>query len=350
MAEQPFLISGAVGSPYTRKLKSVLAFRRIPYQFLHAGMPGETGREDLPKPPLPLFPGLYFPNEDGSYRAGSDSTWLIRELEELRGDRSVRPRDPALALLGSLVEDYADEWVTKQMFHYRWGIEEGIDHACNVLPMWRLGTPDAAVAQFRPTFGQRQIDRLSGVVAGSVEVTGPIIEASYERLIAILRDHLAEQWFVLGSRPSAADFALFGQFTQLMGVEPTSMATARRIAPRVMAWVDVVEDLSGLAVDGDRGWSNRERLGDGFRALLGEIGRTYAPFMMANAAALAAGDEKVSCTIDGQPYWQKPFGYQAKCLRWLGEEYRALDAADRGFVDKLLVGSGCEALFSGQTG
>ncbi len=347
MTQQPFLISGAVGSPYTRKLKAVLLYRRIPYQFCIAGMPGQPARPDLPKPPLPLLPALYFPEPDGSYRPGSDTTFLIRELEQLHGERSVVPSDPVVALLSSLVEDYADEWVTKQMFHYRWGIEECVDHASNVLPLWNLGVPDSMVAQFRKTFAQRQIDRLSGVVAGSIEVTGPIIEASYRRLIELLRDRLTKHLFVFGARPAAGDFALYGQLTQLTQVEPASMALARRLAPRVMAWVDVMDDLSGLPVDDGGGWLGRDELGADIAELLGEIGRTYARFMVANAAACEAGDEKVSCTIDGQPYWQKPFGYQRKCLGWLRDEYGALAPADREFVDGLLAGTGCESLFAG---
>ena len=111
-----------------------------------------------------------------------------------------------------------------------------------------------------------------------------------------------------------------------------------------MAWVDMMDDLSGLEVDDD-GWAARDQLGPTFDALLGEIGRTYAPFMVANAAAYDAGDEQVRCVIDGQDYWQKPFPYQRKCLGWIREERDALGDDDKAFVDGLLDGTGCEVLF-----
>jgi hypothetical protein len=113
-----------------------------------------------------------------------------------------------------------------------------------------------------------------------------------------------------------------------------------------MAWVDVVEDLSGLEVDGDAGWSSRDALGDSFREILGEVGRTYTPFMLANAKAVDAGEDETHCTIDGAKYWQKAFGYQRKCLGWLQAEYAKLETDDRSFVDKTLAGTGCEALLS----
>lgn len=341
---RPLVLAGACGSPYTRKMKSLLLYRRIPYHFLLSAMPGQA--PGLPKPPLPLFPCLYFPEGEDDYRPTSDSSFQIRELEERFLARSVIPKDPALAFLDYLVEDYADEWVTKMMFHYRWGVPENVEHASKILPLWNLGIPDATVERFGPTFGQRQIDRLSGVVAGSIEVTGPIIEASYGRLLRILRERFKEQKFLLGERPGAGDFGLQGQLTQLVQVEPTSMLLARREAPRVMAWVDVVDDLSGLPVEGDAGFVGREGLTDSYRELLGEIGRTYAPFLVANALALERGNQDMECSLDGKRYWQRAFPYQGKCLGWLRNEYDRLEAADRRFVAETLAETGCEVLLA----
>jgi len=337
---RPLVITGAIGSPYTRKIRSLVVYRRIPYEFV--GFTDE--RRDLPKPPLPLLPCVYLPEGEDGLVPTSDSTFQLRTLEERYSGRSVIPNDPALAFLDYLVEDYADEWLTKAMFHYRWGIPENAEHASNILPLWNLTVPDEFVETFHETFAQRQIDRLSGVVTGSLEVCGPIIEKGYRRLLEILRVRFAEHRFVFGARPSAGDFGLQGQLTQLVQVEPTSMALCRKEAPRVMAWVDVVDDLSGLRVDGDEGWLAREDLGDSFRELLGEIGRSYAPFMVANAAAIESGEKETHCEIDGQPYWQQAFPYQRKCLTWLQAEYEKLAPADRQFVDQTLTGTGCEQL------
>jgi hypothetical protein len=79
--------------------------------------------------------------------------------------------------------------------------------------------------------------------------------------------------------------------------------------------------------------------------VLEEIGRGYAPFLLANAAAIEQGLKRVECEIDGQPWVQHPFSYQAKCLGWLRDAHGALDAGDRGWVDRRLEGTGCESLF-----
>ncbi len=105
-----------------------------------------------------------------------------------------------------------------------------------------------------------------------------------------------------------------------------------------------MEDLSG-AEPREEDWLTRDAVPDSLRAILAEIGRVYAPFLLGNAAALESGAERVECEIDGAPWVQKPFPYQAKCLRWLREAHAALAPDDRGCVDALLDGTGCEALF-----
>ena len=124
------------------------------------------------------------------------------------------------------------------------------------------------------------------------------------------------------------------------------MSIAAEQAPKVINWVDRMDDLSWLDVDGDDGWDPLERLSSATGALLREIGRTYAPFMVANAKALAFGADEVVCHIESQTYRQGPFGYQGKCLQWLREQYEALSDRDRLRVDAVLDGTGCEVLFS----
>jgi glutathione S-transferase len=343
MTVSPLELVGAHGSPYSRKMRAVLRYRRIPYRWIVRGSEEDRGIPDLP---VALIPVLVFPGEGGAASTAMiDSSFQIRRLEALQAERSLIPPDPALAFVDALVEDYADEWLTKAMFHYRWAFDADLRQAAALLPRWaRTNAPERAIDAYSRSFSERQVGRLA--LVGSNETTAPVIEESYRRLLRVLDAQLREQRFVMGARPGTSDFGLFGQLSQLALFDPTSASLALQESPRVVGWCHVVEDLSGIAVN-DAGWTTRDAVPDTLRALLAEVGRVYVPFLLANGAALERGDGQVECEIDGRKWLQKSFPYQGKCLRWLREKYGTLVPGDRAAVDALLSGTGCEALFSG---
>ena len=61
--------------------------------------------------------------------------------------------------------------------------------------------------------------------------------------------------------------------------------------------------------------------------------------------ALERGADQVETEIAGQPWVQKPFPYQGKCLTWLRESYAGLSRDARATADGMLESTGCEALF-----
>jgi glutathione S-transferase len=335
-------LSGSPGSPYTRKMLAVLRYRRIPYRLLNGG----AGRspEGMPTPKVQLLPTFYLPNAAGDLEAVVDSSPIIKRLEGMFDGRNLIPQDPALAFLDALIEDYADEWLTKAMFHYRWAFQDDVDRASAILPCWAdISAPDDQIAARSKMFADRQIGRL--YVVGSNAVTGPVIEASYRRFLLAFDAHLKTSPFLLGGRPGAGDFAVYGQLTQLAQFDPTPMALTLKIAPRVYAWVSLMEDQSGLEPKSSD-WISPSAVPPTLKAVLAEIGRVYPPVMLANARALMSGADAVSAEVDGLPWSQSPFPYQGKCLQWLREQHAALPAASRSLVDPLMAESGCAPLFA----
>jgi hypothetical protein len=157
--------------------------------------------------------------------------------------------------------------------------------------------------------------------------------------------HLAHQKFMLGNRPAAGDFGLYGQLTQLVGFDPTPRAITHEVSPRTVAWVDHMHDQSGHEPT-EQDWVALDDQPESLRGLMEEIGRVYAPAQLANARAVQVGEKTWECEIDGARWTQQTFPYQAKCLQWTNERYRALDDADRARVDALLQGTGVEAMLT----
>lgn len=335
------VLKGLPGSPYTRKMVGLLRYRRLPYRYLHARH-GETN--GLPQPKVDLIPVFYFQDENGKLEAQVDSTYILRRLETEHAGRSAIPDNPVLRFLDYLLEDYADEWLTKAMFHYRWHFDADAKMAAEILPYWGdITAPDKTLAEKSEQFGQRQINRL--YVVGSNETTAPIIEASYQRFLQLFTEHLKHYPFLMGKRPGASDFAVFGQLTQLAQFDPTSTSLTLKQAPRVYSWVSLTEDLSGLEPQRQH-WTLDSQVPPTLIALFHEMGRTYVPVMLANAAANRAGEAKVECSIDDKPWQQTTFTYQAHCVNWIREEYAVLDTQDRCTIDALLAGTGCESLLN----
>ncbi|QHE87873.1 glutathione S-transferase N-terminal domain-containing protein [Hydrogenophaga sp. BPS33] len=333
------LLKGVPGSPYTRKMLAVLRYRHIAYQ---VAVPNAPHLAHLPTPKVELQPTFYLPNAAGDIEAVTDSTPLIRRFEMDFAERAARPHDPVIAFIDSVLEDYADEWLTKAMFHYRWHFDADIRKAGNLLPRWRrLTASDEEIAGLSAAFTRRQIDRLRFV--GSNPITADVIEASYRRFLSAFEAHLKTQPFLMGHRPGASDFAVYGQLSQLAHFDPTSAALALEFAPRACAWVGLVDDLSGHEPQ-DAHWVSRDALPPTLMQLLAEAGRTYVPVMLANARALKASSRQVQTRVDGLPWVQGTFPYQGKCLRWLREEFAALSASDQASVNRILESSGTTAL------
>lgn len=341
MTDHPLVLAGQYGSPYTLKMRAVLRYRHIAFRWVLR----DSKWDDLPTPPVPIIPVIVYPNPDGSHgEAIVDSSPQIMRLEREYASRSIVPPDPAMAFIDALIEDYGDEWVTKAMYHYRWAYQDDIDKAGNLLPISRdLQMNSDQLQQSYDYITTRQIGRRA--LVGSTEENTPIIEGSYERLLDILTQLFSGHDFLLGDRPGRGDFGIFGQLTQLVKWDPTSMAIAATQAPKVINWTDRMDDLSWLPLEDDTGWLALEEIPAATTRLLGEIGRTYAPFMVANAKALMSGADEVVCDVEGGTYRQAPFKYQGKCLQWLRESYVALNDDSRARVDAALDGTGCETLF-----
>lgn len=336
---EPLKLKGVPGSPYTRKMLAYLRFRHIPYQLLIGDQDAAHG---LPKAKVGLLPTFYLPNEQGEIEAVVDSTPLIRRFENEYDERAAVPTDPALAFLNYLIEDYADEWLTKAMFHYRWYYDADIDLAGTILPHWsNIQAPAEQLAKLKGYVAERQISRL--YVVGSNDTTAPVIEASYKRFLGIMDRLIEKQKFTLGGRPSSADFGIYAQLTQLAKFDPTPAAECLALAPRVHAWTDLVDDLSGQPAN-PQDWIAPDAAATSLGELLHEIGRTYAPALLANAEALQSGQEQMQTTIDGQPWEQPTFPYQAKCLQWINAEYQGLDANAKAQVEAVLANTGCDSL------
>ena len=74
-----------------------------------------------------------------------------------------------------LLEDFADEWTTKYMFHYRWHFDEDAENAKKMLVLQhKINIDDNSLNKFGNSIADRQINRLW--VVGSNNETAKLID------------------------------------------------------------------------------------------------------------------------------------------------------------------------------
>jgi hypothetical protein len=151
--------------------------------------------------------------------------------------------------------------------------------------------------------------------------------------------HVVDRHCLFGTRPSLAEFGLYGQISQL-GVDPTPEAVLRADYPYTLRWLLHIDDMSGI--DGE--WDAPDApLAPAVTALLGIIGELYLPFLIANEAALAASAESFRFSAMGHEFTQGTFKYQVKCLAELRRLHAALPAEARARLSPVLADAGCLA-------
>jgi glutathione S-transferase len=330
---EPYRLFGSELSPYSVKVRSYLRYKGIAHEWLPRSPANQAEFQKYAK--LPLVPMVVTPEGEGM----QDSTPIIERLEAARpGMRPISPEDPALAFLSALIEEYADEWGNKWMFHYRWAYAPDCWATAERIALQMAGAKGPlAVAEARAAVAERMSGRLGFV--GSSAATAPLIESSFKRTLAILDRHLAGRAYMFGGKPTLADFGLWGQLYEC-ATDPTPGAIMRGSAPHVTAWVGRMvepQDEGGLEP-----WA---ALAPSLMPLLeAEVGGLFLPWSVANAEAIGRGDETFSMTLAGAAWTQKPQKYHVRSLAELRRKYQAAKAAPG--LAAILEEAGCHDVLS----
>jgi glutathione S-transferase len=327
--QSPFRLYGAELSPYSVKVRAYLRFKDIPFEWVARTNARQDEFASYAK--LPLIPVLV----DAENNAFQDSTPIIEGLEQAFPEPSIVPQEPVLAFLSALIEDYADEWLNKAMFHYRWTYPADQAQAAKQIATALFEDaeqPDGMDEAIRA----RMSARLHHV--GSSPETAPVIEGSFTRVLGLLETLLGQNPYLFGGRPSLADFGLAGQMKQLAG-DPTPGAIIKAQAPHVVAWL---ARMDAPKVEGP--FASAASLRDGLAALLRqELAACYLPWMAANATAVADDDNGVSVEVAGGLFTQKPQRYAAKAFAALQTKRFAFDDVA---LSSLLEDGDCAMFFA----
>jgi glutathione S-transferase len=319
------VVYGSTASYYTGKLGAYLRAKGIPYRlepFSEANLRRAAARTGVVQIPQVECP-------DGSWLV--DTTRILEHFERVRPEPAVSPRAPAVAFVSRLIEDYADEWLWRPAMHYRWSFPE----TARLMSAWlaeHVAERRAPEWLKRRWWRRRQFRTFvagDGVTAG----TRAAVEASYLETLDALEAILASRPFVLGLRPTEADFGLFGPLFRHFSCDPAPARILRERAPGVLEWVARMWNLRPARFEAA---PLPERLPEDLGALLDPIASVYLPYLEANAAAYAKGERRVRHAVRGVPFAEPTKPYRVWCRDCLQRELCGLDTADRAEVERAL--------------
>ncbi len=328
----PLRVYGAEVSYFTGKLEGYLRYKEIPYeriamtrQYWERVVPRQTGVAQMPAVELP----------DGRWM--TDTTPIIEWFENQRPEPPVIPADPLQGFFSRLLEDYADEWMWRPALHYRWSYRGDalllsrkiVDEMLADLPL-PGGLKRLAIRQRQ----QRRFVRGDGVTAQ----TRSHVERVYQRTLANLEAVLADHPFLLGQRPTLADFGFFASMFRHFGLDPTPAAIMRTVAPGVWEWVARVWNARASRTRGGLASGVPESWGP----ILDDVGAAYLPHLCANAEAWKAKRRRFDVAVQDTTYRDlRTSQYRVWCLERLRTHFGALAEAPRQQARALLEQHGC---------
>jgi glutathione S-transferase len=328
-----YRIYGVELSPFSVKIRSFFRYKQIPHQWIVRNADTMADYQKYAK--IPIIPLVVTPDEKGL----QDSTPIMDSMEELFPDLSTHPSDPVANFVSLLLEEFGDEWGNKWMFHLRWAREEDRLSAAGRIAstMAPKGNEEARIA-----IRGQIIERMTGRVyfVGSNEVTAPQIEQSFLDAIAQLDTHLAERPYLFGGRPAFGDFGLWGQIYNAW-TDPTAAAWIEASAPNVLDWIHRM--LNPRAEGEFESWATLAPTLEPF--LAEQVGALFCPWTVANAAAMASGEEEFSVELNGKTFTQQPQKYHAKSLVVIRDKYA--NASGKAELDPVLERTGCLAAMQG---
>ncbi len=328
------IVYGSKISYFTGKLEAYLRYREIPYEFRPLGVrlyrsvvPARLGATQFPSVEL----------DDGRWM--SDTTPMIAWLERERPGTPVIPDDPVQRYLSLLVEDYADEWLWRPAMQYRWLNAPDRYLAGTRLAEEVLRIPYVPKMRRRRWVSRRQTRlfvRGDGVVD---DRTRDHAEGSYLNLLGWLEPIFTDRPFMLGGRPTIADFGLMGPFWRHFVHDPTPARLMQERAPATFEWAARTWNARASRIASE---PIADGIPDDWGPILEEIGETHLEALAANAAAYDAGAKTHDLTVQGTTYRRIPTSaYRPWCLRQLQTGFEDLPAEAAANVRSVLERHRC---------
>ncbi|BET26267.1 glutathione S-transferase [Limnobacter thiooxidans] len=315
--EQPKVLKvhGLDLSYFTGKLEAYLRNKGLPYELI------EMDTRDFKRcgkaTGVAQMPQVEWAN--GQWL--SDTTLIIEFLETLHTQSSVLPEKPALRFMAKLLEDFGDEWLWRPALYYRWANSQDARLMSHRLADGMMS--DVPLPFFMRRWAILNRQRFfflwqDGVRPG----TAKRVEGHFLETLDALENILKKTPFVLGHKPSLADYGLYGSMFRHFFCDPTPARIMRLRAPAVHEWVarlwnTRLENYADVAFEND--------IPAALVPLMNIVTGEFFPYMLANEKAIENRQSRFEFNSKGTLFKLPVQRYRAWRFQRLRTRYQALD-------------------------
>lgn len=325
-------------SPFTAKVRSYLTYKQLDPAYIKptALQLNYKIKKDVGQIIMPV---VYDDNN-----VIQDSSLIVDYFEDKYTSKSVIPDEPLYKICTYLLELMGDEWLPLAALHYRWNYPEN--------KSFILGEFGRSALPKYPKFMQQFVAKKMGSkmasylpVLGINEAMQHPLEINTHKILNSLNLHLGQHEFLFGSRPSLADFSLYGPIYAHLHRDPFPDKLLKTY-PHIIKWINTLNGPINL-LNGK--WLNTPTLPLSLFPLLQIWSQTHAPLIKNSIQGFNDWCEyypdktqlprkfgSTTLNIDGIQSKRLNLSYVLWMWQRLQQVYQSLENPERVTVDALL--------------
>ncbi len=306
-------IYGTSVAVYTGKIEGYLRAKGLDYELEEVGISQMKHVEKMTG--LHRVPAIDM--KDGQWL--SDSHLIIEYLEKKHPEPAIYLSDPLAQFFSLMLEEYFDEWIWLQCIYMRFCDADGGDYMIN--SMARSIMREITAPQFVKRWVWRNNRRKYLKEIGAGDENAHLLERRFLILLEQLEAIFSVQPYLLGERPTVADFGLFGPMFRHFVGDPYSGAIVRDKGPASLEWS---ARLWNIKPETFRDAPEPIGLNPAVKPLLVDFNDCFVPYLQANYQAFLKGKEHTHYTDLGEQWTRTTVPHRVWSIAKLQRSYQTL--------------------------
>ncbi|WP_088306849.1 glutathione S-transferase family protein [Novosphingobium sp. B 225] len=233
MATGRYTLWGTPHSLYTGKARSYLIKKQVPFDEVLVGDPYFAGTV---VPQIGHFVAPVVRTPQGELI--QDTTAIIDHVEAQGEGVVLAPAGAVQRVVAEFLDAFGSNYLLPLAMHYRWSYRDRQDLFLQV--EFARAIPNTMPYENRLATAQMLMGKFAGFLPnlGVTAAVIPAMEDSYAELLAVLEAHFRAHPYLLGGRPSAADFGMMAPLYAHLARDPVPAMLMRTTAPNVARWTE----------------------------------------------------------------------------------------------------------------